>query len=293
MNWWKELKGKVKFFDPLSGHTTLRIGGPAKIFFEPKDCADLKSALHLFKKYKIPFLVIGAGSNILAGDRGIKNAVVHLSAPYFKNIDFDGNHLEVGSGVMLNRIINEAARQGLSGLEYFIGIPGTVGGAVAMNAGTKEKNIADLVEYVRVMDYQGRVKSLKKGEIKFAYRKSCLAKYIVLSVKLKLTRLKKIVIKDRINKLLNYRKCTQDLTFPSAGCVFRNPEMHSAGELLDLCGLKNRRIGGACISDKHANFIINKGGASSSDVLKLMSLAKRAVKKRFKIDLEDEIEIWQ
>jgi UDP-N-acetylmuramate dehydrogenase len=292
MNWWKELKGKVTFLEPLSRHTTFKIGGPAKFFLEPEDYADLKLSLKAFKKHKIPFRVLGAGSNILVSDRGVKRAVLHLTSPRFKKIHFDGNHLEVGSAVMLSKLINEAAKRGLSGLEYFVGIPGTIGGALVMNAGIKEKNIADLVEYVRVMDYSGRVKSLNKREIRFGYRKSSLAKYIILGAKLKLSRVRKKEIKNKINKYLNYRKSTQDLSWPSAGCVFRNPKRYSAGQLLDLCGLKNKYIGDAHISDKHANFIVNRGRARSSDVLKLMNLAKRTVKNKFNINLEPEIRIW-
>jgi len=293
MNWQKSLKGKVKTQESLKRHTTFKIGGPAKIFFEPRDIEGLRSALNLSKKNRIPILVIGAGSNILVSGNGLEAIVLRLNAPGFKKIIFKHNRLEAGSGAFLSQIVRKAGELGLSGAESLWGIPGTVGGALIMNAGVRGEDIADLVEDVRVMDYNGNIKILNKSDIKFGYRKSDLAKYIILSATLNLVKCDKKKVKARITKYLAYRRDTQDLSLPSAGCVFKNPKGHSAGRLIDLCGLKGKRVGNACISFKHANFIVNLGNARAKDVLKLMALAKREVRRKFNIDLEPEIKIWQ
>ena len=293
MNWWKGLKGKIRFSEPLKEHTTFKIGGPAEFFVEPKDIRDLKSLINLKSRYKLPLLVLGAGSNILASDDGLKGIVVRLSSPFFKKVAFRKNSIEAGSGVILSRVINLAKERGLSGLEFMAGMPGTIGGALMMNAGTSERSIADLVEKVTVIDYYNNVKTIGKEKIKFGYRKSSLTKFIILSVSLKLARKNKGKIKEEIAERLNYRRLTQDLTLPSAGCVFQNPKGGSAGRMIDLCGLKGSSIRGAVVSLKHANFIVNRSSARAKDILELMDLARARVKKKFGVRLNPEIKIWQ
>jgi UDP-N-acetylmuramate dehydrogenase len=292
MNWWKELKGKIRLSEPLKNHTSFKIGGRAKFFVEPKDTADLKLLLNLVKKHKVPVFVIGAGSNILISDRGVNGLVTRLNSPFFKKVSLKNNCLEAGSGTELSRLLLFAYQHGLSGLEFLAGIPGTLGGALAMNAGIPEENIADAVEKVTVMDYNGRIKILNKKNIKFSYRQSSLAKYIILSTQIKLRKKKKKEIREKIKQYLDFRKPRQDYSFPSAGCVFKNAGSYSAGRLIDLCGLKGRRIGNAQISLKHANFILNLGGARASDVSQLMHLIRKKVKDKFNIILEPEIKIW-
>jgi len=302
MNWWEELKGRVKLGEPLKAHTTFKIGGVAKFFIEPKDIDDLKLLLNLLKRYKIPFLIIGAGSNILVSDKGVNSAVVSLNSAYFKKIRFKNNCLEVGSGTLLSQVIFAAEKRGLAGLEFLIGIPGTVGGALIMNAGISEKlkikelkvrNIGELVIDVTVIDRRGNVKNINKNKINFGYRSSNLSKYIILGCSLKTTKKSRKEIKKTIDRCFNYRLTTQDLNWASAGCVFKNPYGDSAGRLIDLCGLKERKIGDAGISLKHANFILNHGNARSEDVFKLMDLMRKAVRDKFNITLEHEIKIWQ
>lgn len=302
MSWWKDLRGKISLNEPLKIHTTFRIGGPTRFFIEPKDINDLKLLLNLLKRYKIPFLVIGAGSNILVSDEGLDVAVIHLNSSYFKKFFFENNYLRIGSGAMLSQVVLLAQRRDLSGPEFLVGIPGTVGGALVMNAGilekvksqkSKAKNIGDLVENVTVMDFGGNVKTLNKKEIKFQYRKSNLSKYIILNARIKLIKKNKQEIKDKINRYLNFRRMTQDLSLPSAGCIFKNPKGDSAGRLIDLCGLKGRKIGDARISLKHANFILNLGNTNAKDVFKLVDLMRKEVKNKFNITLEPEIKIWQ
>lgn len=274
-------------------HTTFKIGGPAKYYLEPRDIRQLKLLLKAAKRYKIPVLVIGAGSNILAADQGLEAAVLRLAATVFKKISGRNNNLTVASGVTLSRLLSLCRQRGLAGLEFLAGIPGTLGGALAMNAGIPQKNIADLVEDVRVMDYNGKITTLKKKEIKFGYRSSGLAKYIILNARLRLTKADKRQVKERIENYLRLRRAAQDNRRPSAGCVFKNHQGLSAGRLIDLCGLKGKRIGGASICGRHANFILNLGAARARDVLRLMDLARAEVKKKFNITLEPEINIWQ
>lgn len=293
MNWQRVLKGKVKIKEPLKDHTTFKIGGPAKYFVEPKDIADLRLLLNLLKKYKMPFLVIGAGSNILVSDKGINALVLHLNSPYFKRINFKDNFLLGSSGVMLNQIVRATEWHGLSGAEFLAGIPGTLGGALVMNAGAHKQCIGDLVENVMVMDYNGNIKILNKKDIKFQYRQSNLSKYIILSASLKLIKKNKQEIKNKINRYLDYRKHKLDLSYPSAGCIFKNPPGYYAARLIDSCGLKGKRIRDAFISTKQANFILNLKNARARDVLQLMDLMKRKVKDKFDITLEPEIKIWQ
>lgn len=293
MNWCKSLKGKIRLDEPLENHTTFKIGGPAKYFIEPKDLDDLKTLVNLARNHKFPLLVIGRGSNLLVSDKGIDGIVIKLNSPYFKKLLFKNDICIAGAGCLLSEVIKNSGERCLSGLEFLIGVPGTVGGALVMNAGIAQRSIADYVEDITVMDYNGNIKALSKKEIKFGYRQSGLAKYIVLNSRFKFTRKKKQEIKLAIEDYLDERKQKQELHLPSAGCVFKNPAKSYAGRLIDLCGLKGRRIGDACISVKHANFIVNLGKARARDVLSLMGLISEEVKNKFNVILEPEIKIWK
>jgi len=293
MNWWRKLKGRVRLREPLKNHTTFKIGGAARFFVEPKDADDLKLLLGLARKNNLPLRIIGRGSNLLIGDKGIKGIVVRLNAPYFKKLSYENNRFKAGSAALLSDIVLFCGKHSLAGAEFLTGIPGTAGGALAMNAGMAKRGIGDLLEEATVMDYSGNIKTLKKKDIKFGYRKSSLSKYIILGVVMKLKRGNNNEINAKIKRYMNYRKLTQDLSKPSAGCVFKNPPGDSAGRLIDLCGLKGKRIKGACVSRKHANFILNLGKASAKDVCKLMGFVKKKVSSKFDIDLTPEIKIWQ
>ena len=295
MNWWRNLKGRIRLAELLKNHTTFKIGGPAKFFIEPQDPNDLRLLLSLVKRYNLSLFVIGRGSNLLISDKGINGVVLRLNAPYFKKLSYRDNYLNAGSGVLLSRVVLFTQDHGLSGAEFLAGIPGTVGGALAMNAGIarKIKNIGDLVETVTVLDYNGKIKTLHKKDIEFGYRRSSLSKYIILGTSIRLVKENKKKIIERIKKYINYRKSTQDLSKPSAGCIFRNPTGHSAGRLIDLCGLKGKRVGDAGVSLKHANFILNLENAASRDVIKLMDCIRKKVNNKFNINLTPEIKIWQ
>lgn len=291
MNWPKNSKVRVNY--PLKNKTTFKIGGRALFFSEPIGALELKSLIRHAGKNRLPVFILGAGSNLLVGDRGVRGLVIKLSSPDFKGISLSKDGIRAGAGTALNEIIRFAQNKSLSGLEFLAGIPGTVGGALAMNAGCRGSNIGDLVKEAEVMDRGGRVITLKRSQAKFGYREAGLAKYIILSALLKLKNGKKSEIKNTIKKYLEERRRSQDLTMPSAGCIFKNPENDSAGRLIESCGLKGRKAGGALISEKHANFIVNKGNASAKDVLGLIRLAKKEVKDKFKLELQPEIKIWK
>lgn len=291
MNWPKSLK--IKSNQLLKNKTTLKIGGKADFFSEPGNLKELRLVVNWAKKNKMPVFVIGAGSNLLVSDKGVKGLVIKLGSAYFKNITIKGNYLEAGSGAKLFQIIQFAKGKTLGGCEFLAGIPGTLGGALVMNAGCWGKCIGELVSEVEVLDHSGNIKTIKGKEIVFSYRKTNLGKYIILSAILKLKSSQRDAIIRNIKEYILKRHSSQGLTFPNAGCIFKNPQTLSAGRMIDLCGLKGKSMGGALISNKHANFILNKGGAKSNDVLKLMRLIKARVSKRFKIKLEPEIKIWR
>lgn len=295
MNWLRLLKAKVKFKEPLKKHTTFKVGGACDYFIEPRDVDDLKLLIKSLKRDKIPFRVLGLGSNTLVCDKGVKGAVIHLSSPYFKKISVKNNFVNAGAGSHLNKLISLAAKKGLAGLEFLSCIPGTVGGALIMNAGRAGEfsGFGGLVESVTIIDCRGNIRILKKEDLKFGYRRSNLSKYIILFVRIKLKKKNKTKIRENISGYIRYRKNSQDLSRPSAGCIFKNPPADSAGRLIDLCGLKEKRIGDAVVSGKHANFIVNDGNAKALDILNLMDLIRKEVKKNFNLNLKPEVEIWQ
>jgi len=296
MSWRKSLKGRISLNEPLSKHTAFKIGGPAGFFIEPEGPGDIKTLLRISKKKRLPFFIIGAGSNLLVSDKGIKGMVIRLSAPYFRKLSRENESVYAASGIMLNKLLAFAKERGLSGAEFLAGIPGTVGGALAMNAGVTRpaaRSIGDLVKEVKVMDRDGNIKALKKKDIKFGYRESSLSEYLILSSVLILKKQDKRKIEEKMRSYLERRKSTQELMKPSAGCIFKNPRSGSAGRLIDLCGMKGKRAGGAQVSRKHANFILNSGRAKAKDVLKLMDSIIEKVEAEFNIHLEPEIKIWR
>jgi UDP-N-acetylmuramate dehydrogenase len=302
MNWWKNLKGSIKKQEPLKKHTSFRIGGPARFFVEPEDYDDLRSLIVSLREQRVPFSIIGGGSNLLVSDKGVDRVVVSLRSPAFRKVLFTGEIIDAGAGRWLGELVMAAKKRGLSGLEFLSGIPGTLGGALVMNAGVARKaaygaraatNIGDLVENVTVMSYNGNLKVLAKEEITFGYRKSSLSKYIVLSASLILRKKGIEEISRIMRQYIDCRRQSQDLAVPSAGCVFKNPPGYSAGQLIDSCGLKGTCFGGAYVSGKHANFLLNRGKAKASDILSLMALIKSKVKKKYRITLQPEIKVWQ
>ena len=274
----------------LAPYTTFRIGGTAKYFFTAKTKKELIKAIGESKKMKIPIFVLGQGSNLLVCDNGFDGLVVKVKNSKFK---VKGLKIFAEAGVPLSEVVNESAEKGLSGLEWAGGIYGTVGGAIRGNAGAFGGEIKDVIGQVEAYDAKTeKIRIFKANNCCFKYRESIFKKrenLIVLSAVFKLKKGKKNKIKKEIKNYLDYRKRNHPLDFPSAGSVFKNPPKKSAGELIEKCGLQGKIIGKAQISLKHANFIINLGGAKADDVLSLINLAKREVKEKFKIELKEEI----
>lgn len=291
MNWPKDLKDRVKENIDLSRHTTFKIGGRAKYWLEPRDINELKSAVSFAKNKNIAVFVIGAGSNLLVKDKGFNGLIIKLNSPEFLKIKIKNSKVYAGAGVKLSHLIKFAQTKSLGGLELFAGIPGTLGGALAMNAGAFGRSICGLINQVTVMDFNGKINNLEKKDIDFSYRRSGLADYIILEATLCLRPARGFEILKNIKAQLNLRRLTQDYSSPSAGCIFKNPKEKPAGWLIDACGLKGKTCGQAAVSYKHANFILNIDKARARDVIRLMRLIQKKVKTKFGIKLEPEIKI--
>ncbi|MCX7928012.1 MAG: UDP-N-acetylmuramate dehydrogenase [Candidatus Omnitrophica bacterium] len=278
--------------------TTFRIGGTAQFFARPPDLEQLIKLVWVAQKKGIDVRILGAGSNILVEDKIIKGLVIQLSSPFFQTLQISDDKVIAYAGVYLNKLVHFCLRHSLTGAEFLSGIPGTIGGALVMNAGIRDGNItrqiSDIVECIWVIDYNnGRIKLILAQEAGFAYRNSTLDKFIVIAAQLGLSKGRKQQIRNKIKKYILRRRDTQDWSYPNAGCIFKNPPDASAGQLIDSCGLKGAIYGGAQISFRHANFILNKEKAKCSDVLNLMRLAQRCVMKKYGISLEPEIKIWK
>lgn len=291
------IKGSCKPLEILSAHTSFRIGGPAALWTEPRDVKELKKVVLFAKSSGIPLFVMGGGSNVLVNDEGFNGIVVHLGSAEFKKITVKGKSMKVGAGYSTPGLVRLCCSRGLSGLESLVGIPGTIGGAVFMNAGGWSsplyKNIGDYVVALKVMDYDGNTKTLGRDELEFGYRKSNLSGCIVIEATLRLGREESTVLTSRCSKFLKMKKEKQVLDMPSAGCVFKNPKdfQFTTGQMIDMLGLKGKRVGGAEVSEKHANFIINRNNATSQDVMKLVNMISRKVMDSYNIPLELEIRV--
>ena len=276
----------------LRKHTSFRIGGPADYFCVPGSVEELKEALIFAKERRLPVAVMGAGTNLLALDKGFRGLVIKLSGG-LRQLKARGRTLYLGAGVLIPQLLNCMVRRGLGGVEFLAGIPGTVGGAAVMNAGAWGREIGRYVDRVRLVDPKGKEIILKKKRMGFGYRKSVLQKgmHIVVEVVLKLRKSDRRLIKKKMKEYLKQRKTSQPLGSPNAGSVFRNPRGKFAGKLLEEAGCKGLRIGDAQVSTKHSNFIVNLGEAKARDVIKLITRAQNLVKKKFKIRLEPELKI--
>ena len=274
----------------MASVTSFHIGGPAQYFIEPRNLHELVRLFDRCMNDGIPVRVLGGGSNILASDRGVSGAVFRLSR--MTGISRSGTRITCEAGVPLPHLVHVAEQWGLSGLEPLAGIPGAVGGAVAMNAGGKHGGIVSALRSATTLDRYGLVRERPAKRLKLGYRHARLHGEIVVGAALELVEKDPTGIADTRRSVLKEKASTQPLARWSAGCIFKNPAVRGAGNLIDLAGLKGERIGGAVVSDKHANFILNEGGATARDVRTLISKVRRRVRKAFKIGLELEIEIW-
>lgn len=283
----KELAG-VKKNQILAEFTTFKIGGPADWFYQAKKEKDLIKAVDFCYQQKIPFFILGGGSNILITDKGFRGMIIKLEN---QEKEIKGEKIIVGAGLNLSELMNFTCEHSLTGLEFLAGIPGTVGGGVVGNAGAWRQSLGDKIERVKVLDENKKIKWFNRMDCEFDYRQSRFKKKkeIIIAVEFSLKKEKPAIIKEKIKKYLNQRQ-SQPKAF-SAGCIFINPQGKTAGSLIEECGLKGFEKDQALISSDHANFIINQGGAKAEDVLELISLAKKKVKEKFGIFLKEEITI--
>lgn len=274
--------------EPLKKHTSFKIGGPADYFCAPKSVEEVIEALQFSHEHKLPVAIIGAGTNLLALDKGFRGMAIKLAGGLNK-ITVQGNTAYAGAGVYIPLLLKTLLRKGLSGLEFMFGIPGTVGGALVMNAEAWGKEIGSAVVSADVIDGKGKAASLNRKNLRFGYRKSALqsGKWIVTGVIFKLKKDKPSNIRKRMEEYLRKRIAAQPLGIPSAGSIFKNPKFNRAGKILDETGCKGMRVGDAAVSKKHANFIVNLGEATARDVIRLMTKMQKAAK----VALEPEIRI--
>lgn len=283
------VEGTVRQAEPMSRHTTYRIGGPAALFIVADSLADLAHTFELCEELDIEWTVLGKGSNVLVADSGYDGAVITLGRDFRKHTLTD-NTLRAGAGVVLAHLVQEAFSRGLSGLEFAVGVPGTLGGALAMNAGSADEWIGAIVESVTLYKPGTGLVAMRGPEVSWGYRQSGLssAGVIVESV-LRMEPGDESRIRLTMEASLKRRRASQPMGMPSAGSVFVNPVGDSAGRLIESCGLKGFAIGGAVVSDVHANFIVNAGGASALDVVRLVRHVRSVVNDEHGIELKPEI----
>lgn len=284
--------GKITLDEPLAKHTTLKVGGPADIFIEPTNIEGLKKAIEILKASKVKWTALGRGSNILVSDKGIEGAVIKLGSG-IDHLEHDGELLTVGCGYPLIKLATVISRKGYSGLEFASGIPGSVGGAVFMNAGAHGSDVSKILVKAHVLFANGEMKWLTNEEMEFSYRTSVLQKNpgICLEVTLQLKQGSREEIVNAMQNFKDYRKKTQPWNYPCCGSVFRNPLPSHAGKLIEEAGLKGTTLGGAQISDMHANFIVNTGNAKAQDVLDLIELVKCTIKEKYQVEMQTEVEL--
>ena len=277
--------------EPMKKHTTFRVGGPADVLVQPDETA-LEAILALCRQYHVSYSFIGNGSNLLVGDKGIRGVVIEMTDP-MGNIEVDGTKITAQAGAMLSKIANTAASNGLGGMEFAAGIPGSVGGAVVMNAGAYGGEMKDIIERVYVLDENGAQLELDRDALDLGYRHSCIPekKYIVTKVVLELVPRDEAEIRSEMKELNEKRAEKQPLQYPSAGSTFKRPEGYFAGKLIMDAGLRGYQVGGAQVSEKHCGFVINKGDATAADICQLMRDVSDKVQAQFGVVLEPEVKM--
>lgn len=286
----KFFKGNISISEPLSRFTTFRIGGPADYYLEPKDREDLVNLVKYLNEINYPFIIIGNGSNVLISDEGIRGVAINLEFG-FNKIEVFKNFVFAEAGIRLSKLVDVCIEHSLVGIENLAGIPGTLGGAILMNAGAYGGEISDYILKVEIFDGDS-IRFLSKEECGFAYRKSNLEGKIILSAEFQLQTGDKEKAKARRKELLLKRNQSQPVELPNAGSIFKNPPNNFAAKLIEKAGLKGLTVGGAKVSEKHANFIVNFNNASANDVLELMKIIQESVYQKFGILLEPEIKMF-
>ena len=276
--------------EPMKNHTTFRIGGNAEVFAAPDSADGVERVLQICREENIPCTVIGNGSNLLVGDRGVCGVVLQIYRNY-ASIRIEGTDLYVQAGALLGQTAAAAAREGLTGLEFASGIPGTIGGAAAMNAGAYGGEMKDVLVWVKAIDRDGYVRQYAAAELELGYRTSRIQKeaLVVLEVKLTLQQGDPVKIRERMEELKEQRVAKQPLEYPSAGSTFKRPEGYFAGKLIMDAGLRGFSVGDAQVSEKHCGFVINRGNATAADVMVLVSQVQTIVEEKFGVQLELEV----
>lgn len=284
-------KDIAKFNEPLAKYTSFKIGGPAEVLLAPTNRDQLIQCYQLCLKHNLPVHVLGGGTNLLVSDEGVKGVVIK---PELTNLTIAQNEISVETGFVLAHLVTQTIKSGLKGLEVLVGIPGTVGGAVAVNAGGHHGYIGEPVKSVTLLNQQGAIETLQQNQIEFGYRSSNLKnKGIIIEIVFELTQENPDILYQNSQNTFNEKRTRQPLASYSAGCVFKNPPQGpSAGELIEQAGLKGLRVGGAEISTQHANYIINTQSASASNVQTLIKKVQETISNRFHIQLELELQIW-
>lgn len=297
MSWKNEFvklaRGKVLENEPLAKHTTFRVGGPALLYFEPADEKDLAAGIGFLRRENLPHMVIGQGSNLLFSDAGYRGCIVRISGG-MRETSISGTEVICESGALLFNFVNQLAEAGLAGFEGLSGIPGTVGGAVFMNAGAFEQCVSDNLLWVEILDETGSTRKLEKENLLFRYRWSLfhnVPDWIILRACFQMRPGSKADLIEKMKEYSTRRKKSQPWDFPSAGSFFKNPPGRSAGSMIDKAGLKGQKIGGAEVSEIHANFIVNTGGATCEHIVALMKLVQKKVYDSDGITLEPEVKI--
>jgi len=278
--------------EPMKNHTSFQVGGPADIYVTPESAEHIIQVLEFCRQNNIPFFIMGRGSNLIVRDGGMKCVVIDTSKK-FNNYTVDGETITADAGILLSKLANIALKHSLSGLEFASGIPGTLGGAVVMNAGAYGGEMSHVVEETLYIDRDGKNVLLNNTEHEFGYRSSILQKNggVVLRTKVKLKKGDAESIKDLMNELNFRRKENQPLEYPSAGSIFKRPPGYYTGKLIEECGLKGYKYGGAEVSAKHCGFIVNTGGATAGDIINLIEYIKSTVMEKYGVLLETEVKI--
>jgi len=276
----------------LANYTWYGVGGNADYVITPQTVEELTDVVKRCNDNSIPVRVVGQGSNLLVRDEGVKGAVLKFEGDVFGKARFDDKTVWAPAGVNLSKLVLECVRRGLGGLESLTGIPGSIGGSVRMNAGGKFGDIGTSVQSVTLMANDGSIYEMAKPELAFDYRSTNITSNIIIEAKLELTEADPDQLLKTTKEIWIYKKNSQPMTNKNAGCVFKNPRGLSAGAIIDRAGLKSLKIGGAEVSDKHANFIITHEGCTASDILRLIEAVQERVKEHSGIELETEIEIW-
>ena len=284
-------ENEIELNAKMSEHIYFKVGGPVDILLNPSSVKQIRSTLQICKENNIPFYIIGNGSNLLVKDGGIRGVVIKLCN--LKEITTNGNEIKAEAGALLKDVSAKAVENSLTGFEFACGIPGSVGGAVFMNAGAYDGEIKNVIKEAEVIDKDGNIMTLSKDDLELGYRTSSVMKkgYIVLSAVFSLRSGEESKVKERVNELTMKREEKQPLEYPSAGSTFKRPEGYFAGKLIQDAGLKGFSIGGAAVSEKHSGFVINKGGATAKDILDLIAHIQNEVKKQFGVDLHPEVRI--